>query len=142
MVRQCSEPVLAAARTGYLVSMDPTMHEGPGPLKDVVDGMTVVDAEGQTLGTVTELRMGDAEAATTAGQEDQQRTDVVTTFVRSLLDDFDLPEQTATRLVRLGYFRIDRPMARDQFVAADQVDRVEGESVHLSVAEAILATRR
>lgn len=42
---------------------------GPeGPIRDVANGMTVVDATGETVGIVDEIRMSDASAITSAGQ--------------------------------------------------------------------------
>ncbi|WP_036962295.1 hypothetical protein [Promicromonospora kroppenstedtii] len=57
---------------------------GPkGPIRDVTTGMTVLDADGQELGTVDEVHMADAGAVTGAGQttEATETPDSVLTWI-------------------------------------------------------------
>ncbi|PSK98699.1 hypothetical protein CLV30_11982 [Haloactinopolyspora alba] len=122
--------------------MTENISDGPGPLRHVHEGMPVLDADGDDLGTVTELKMGDAEAATTAGQELPESEGLVRPFGHAARLEPELPEQAAARLLRVGYFRVDRPMARDVYVAADQVDRVEDGTVHLAVPLDMLLQRQ
>lgn len=121
---------------------DSTHQQGPGLLRDVHEGMTVLDADGDDLGTVAEVKMGDAEAATGAGQQMPESNDIVSSFGRAIRPGSGLPEQIAARLIRIGYFRVDRRLARDVYVAADQVQIVDADQVRLNVAADMLATRR
>ncbi|TDD66459.1 hypothetical protein E1262_22180 [Jiangella aurantiaca] len=103
-------------------------------LGDVREGMTVVDALGEELGPVAEVKLGDPEAVTTAGQEPAPGgDDLVGTAARAIWSGPDLPEQEIARFRRVGYLRVDRAMARDLYAAADDVHRVDGEMVRLSV---------
>ncbi len=108
-------------------------HDGPG-LGDVREGMTVLDPDGQELGTVAEVKMSDPGAVTGAGQEMPPDNDLVSAIARAIRPG-ELPEQIAARLTRLGYFRIDQRLARDVLVAADQVAHVEDGQVQLNVSE-------
>lgn len=47
----------------------------------------------------------------------------------------DLNRQTATRLLRVGYLRIDREefLARHAYAAADRIQEVDDDTVRLSV---------
>ncbi|WP_053202233.1 DUF2171 domain-containing protein [Jiangella muralis] len=89
-------------------------------LGEVREGMTVVDALGEELGTVAEVRLGDPGAVTDAGQ-------------RPDAGGGDLPDEEAARLRRTGYLRVDRILAKDLYAAAGDVHRVDGEMVRLRV---------
>ncbi|RIQ20536.1 hypothetical protein [Jiangella rhizosphaerae] len=103
-------------------------------LGDVREGMTVVDALGEELGTVAEVKLGDPEAVTDAGQEPGPGgDDLIGSAARALWSGPDLPAQEVARLRRVGYLRVDRSLAKDLYAAADEVHRVDGEMVRLSV---------
>ncbi|PZF81655.1 hypothetical protein [Jiangella anatolica] len=102
-------------------------------LGEVREGMTVVDALGEELGTVAEVKLGDPEAVTTAGQEPAVGGDLLGTVGRAVWSGPDLPAEEVARLRRAGYLRVDRTLARDLYAAADEVHRVDGEMVRLSV---------
>lgn len=115
---------------------DTTWDDGAGRLRDVREGMTVVDASGEELGTVTEVRFGDTRTVTTEGQAPELGDDgVFTAFARALDDGPQVPDQDRARLLRLGYLRVGRLLARDLYAAADEVDGVEGETVRLVLTE-------
>jgi hypothetical protein len=86
--------------------------------------MPVVDAAGERIGKVSVVKMGDPEAVTTEGEE----TDDGEPHVVGELRD---------RLLRLGFIKINRKgfLRPDGYASADQIDRVEGESVRLSVTD-------
>jgi hypothetical protein len=68
--------------------------------------------------------MGDPEAVTTQGEEtDGGEPHVV--------------GEPREQLLRIGFVKIDRKgfLRPDAYAAADQIDRVEGDSVHLSVKD-------
>lgn len=118
------------------------MQSGQGPIEDVHEGMKVVDADGEELGTVAEMKMGDAAAVTSAGQQGPRQDDLISTFARGIWDGSDVPEQAAERLIRLGYVRVDVKMAPDRYAAADLIERVDGDVVHLNVGKDALARSR
>jgi hypothetical protein len=102
-----------------------------GPIERVLAGMPVIDSQGNEIGKVELVKMGDSEAVTTVGQDVDKKPDV--------------PPPFADRLVRIGYLRVDRKglFARDAYVAATEIDRVEedavrGDKVILNVPEDML----
>jgi hypothetical protein len=96
-----------------------------GPIAQVREGMPVIDAAGERIGKVSYVKMGDPEAVTTQGQETDDGEPQVVGELRK-------------RLLRVGFVKIDRKgfLRPDGYVAADQIDRVEGDSVRLSVTDA------
>lgn len=108
------------------------------PLARVREGMQVIDARGAVVGTVKEVKMGDAQAATHYGQRSATDGSFLAE-VKSLFvgGEPDVPGELATRLLRLGYIKIDGPgmLGPDRYAAADRVTAVDDQAVHLSVAE-------
>ena len=107
-----------------------------GPISMVMNGDTVVDSTGKELGTVKFVKMGDPNAVTDEGQEDDSPG-----FFGLGGDDYDmgnLPEQARHQLMRVGFIHIDVSLADDRFAGAGQVARVENNTVYLSVPEADL----
>ncbi|WP_447001880.1 hypothetical protein ACRAKI_19175 [Saccharothrix isguenensis] len=106
----------------------------PGPLTDVQVGMAVLDSGGEQVGTVAAVKFGDPEAVTTEGRRGPRGVGemVRDTFVGS---EPDVPAQLAERLLRTGYVKIDAKgfFATDLYADADQVDRVEADTVRLGV---------
>lgn len=110
---------------------------GPGPIADAREGMSVVDESGDEIGTVKEVRMGNPEAVTSAGQS--METDLG--FMGDVADAFggsdDLSEHDQERLARVGFLRVDRGLLKgDAYVAGDRVLRVSGDTVHVQGAQA------
>jgi len=104
------------------------------PISQVHEGMSVRDADGADVGTVREVRMGDPQAATPAGQEPRQG---FFGAVAEALVGSDLPEQAREHLARTGYVRVDAhgPFSGSRYVAGDEIAAVDGETVGLSVPE-------
>jgi hypothetical protein len=109
-----------------------------GPISLVREGMRVVDVNGAEVGKVDDLRMGDAGAATA---REPGFTDGDTTLEEIGRAVFGLnnrlPDQIRHNLLRVGYIHIDGKgwlFDHDRYAAADQIARVEGDLVHLSVA--------
>ncbi|MEU4363015.1 hypothetical protein [Promicromonospora sp. NPDC023987] len=110
---------------------------GPeGPIREVTTGMTVVDAGGEEVGTVDEVRMADAGAVTGAGQSSETSGNVLTSLAEIFSTDSGMSEQAQERLARLGYVRVDASgmFAGHRYVEADQIASVAGTEVRLSVA--------
>jgi hypothetical protein len=95
-----------------------------GPIEQVREGMRVVDATGKDVGRVEFVQLGDPDAVTTQGQ------------ARAGIEP-RVPGELAERLMRIGFVKVDRKgfFKSDAYVGADEIDRVEGEIVHLLVKD-------
>jgi hypothetical protein len=103
-----------------------------GPISRAAIGDKVVDSTGKEVGTVKFVKMGDPNAVTAEGQEDDSPG-----FL-GLGDDYDmgnLPEQARHQLMRVGFIHIDVSWADDRFAGAGQIARVARNTVYLSVPE-------
>ncbi|MDQ1744544.1 MAG: hypothetical protein QOE23_2883 [Pseudonocardiales bacterium] len=100
-----------------------------GPLDQVVEGMRVVDGDGEEVGKVEFVKMGDPEAVTIAGEDPNTMPLVRSPF--------------AERLLRVGYIQIDRKglFAGDAYAAATQIERVAGGTVYLNVPKGMLLAK-
>ena len=113
-----------------------------GPIAQVHEGMNVIDASGDKIGTVEMIKMGDPQAATID-------SDVPTGnwpgpgYRRFFSWDAepDLPEPIAARLMRTGFIKIDAKglFARDRYVSADRIASVSNDTVRLTVNKDDLA---
>jgi hypothetical protein len=132
-LRSMSTDNTSAGRTGDIANT--------GPIDLAVTGMRVVDANGDELGKVDDVKMGDPSAVTTQGEE-YDDGDLIDDIGQAVFGGSDLPDQIRHNLIRVGYLRIDGKgwFDTDYFAAADQIQRVEGDTVHLSVAKEALPT--
>jgi len=108
-----------------------------GPISMVTIGDTVVDSTGKEIGTVKFVKMGDPNAVTDEGQEDD-RPGILGWGIGGDYDMGNLPEQARHQLMRVGFIHIDVSWADDRFAGAGQIARVENNTVYLSVPEANL----
>jgi hypothetical protein len=113
------------------------------PLANVHEGMHVVDASGHDVGRVQYVQMGDAEAVTTAGQNDRPR-DLIADVADAVFPNErepDVPEPLRSELRRTGYIKIDGPdlLDTDRYVASNRVREVAQDRVRLSVRKEDLA---
>lgn len=136
---------------------------GSGPMTRVTEGMSVVDANGEELGRIESVVMGDATAATTAGQEYAAEPDpdlvvgapagsASTTAGAGVVaglggifgggDGPDLAEPMRSQMLRAGYVKIDGKgwFGSDLYASADQVADVSNGVVRLNVAKEGLAS--
>lgn len=103
----------------------------PGPVREVREGMHVLDVDGEDVGTVAEVRMGDSQAVTGEGQQGSGGTSAL---VAAFTAGPTIPEQERERMVRLGYLRVGGGLlSSDRYVTADQVVDVDGDRVQLDV---------
>ena len=107
-----------------------------GPISQVAIGDTVVDSTGKEIGTVKFVKMGDPNAVTTEGQEDDDPGFLG--LVDDSYDMGDLPEHAQHQLMRVGFIHINVSWADDRYAGAGQIARVEKNTVHLTVPEANL----
>ncbi|MDQ3044294.1 MAG: DUF2171 domain-containing protein [Chloroflexota bacterium] len=123
-----------------------TGGEGSARLNEIREGMTVIDAAGEEIGTVDYIKMGDPQAATTDGQTPRQRGDELLDVAAGVFgaeSEPKVPEAMRARFLRSGFFKIDSAglFAKDRYVTADQIADVSAETVRLSVAQGDLAER-
>ena len=108
-----------------------------GPITQVSEGMRVIDANGDDIGKVVSVKMGDPTAVTTVGEEASGGTSVLDDAGNIFGGDGDpdLPETFRNELMRVGYIRIDAKgwFNRDRYAAADQIAGVSGDTVRLSI---------
>lgn len=115
------------------------MHNPDKPVPataQVRAGMRVLDCSGEDVGTVRLVRMGDAEATTTAGQENTGEP------IRPLADflgagEPDVHPQFVARLQRTGYLKIvtDGLFRGAVYAPADEISAVHEDVVHLSSSQ-------
>ncbi len=114
----------------------------PGPISLVATGMRVVDAAGQEIGKVDEVRMGDPGAVTSREPGFTDGDTAIDEIGRAIFGvGSRLPGPVRETLLRIGYIRIDGKgwlFDKDHYAASDQIARVEGDVVHLSVGEDVL----
>ncbi|MCK0116281.1 hypothetical protein BCE75_10322 [Isoptericola sp. CG 20/1183] len=120
-----------------------TDFAGPeGPIRHVTEGMRVVDVEGETVGKVEAVRMGDAGATTSSGQGmDSGADDPLSLLADAFGAGTQLDEHTQERLLRIGFLRVDAKgvFTGDRYVEADQIADVVDDEVRLSVPKDRLA---
>ena len=107
------------------------------PISSVREGMTVVDADGNKVGDVSFVRLGDPEAVTLEGQVDVNEGRSILDDVASAFgggDEPKVPDAIGRRLVHDGFIKIDGGLMRgDWYANADQVAAVAGDTVRLNV---------
>lgn len=120
-------------------------HSGIGgsPLLNLVhEGMAVVDVDGDKVGTVSLVKMGDSSALTTRGNEitTAQDTNLIGQMGGEALDDEfepEVPEPVRSQLVREGFIKIDGgglfDLATDRYASANQIAAVDDDTVRLLV---------
>ena len=110
-----------------------------GPIAQVREGMTVVDAAGDQIGKVEFVKMGDPAAMTIVGEESGGGGGLLDTggSLSGGGGDPDLPEAFRNELVRVGFIKIDGKgwFGRDHYASAEQIAGVSGDTVRLSVAK-------
>ncbi len=132
-----------------------------GPISRVQEKMKVVDVNGEELGKVDSVQMGDPSAATTAGETMGMGADnsvgmapggSTSTLAGTALADveagffggrgLDLPEPIRSELLRVGFLKIDGKgwFDSDRYARADQIADVSNDTVRLSVAKDTLPT--
>ena len=93
------------------------------PMRDVREGMKVVDSDGKVIGKVEDFKMGDPAVTTAAGESQIAPEDFFDVYGRQ----DEISPHLARRLLRIGFVEIDRKglFRHNQIVASDQLDRVD-----------------
>ena len=113
-------------------------------IEQVREGMTVVDRAGAQVGQVSLVQMGDPDAVTTAGNDDEV-PGLIRDVVRSVVGaEPDVPEPLRSRLLRYGFLKVAGPglMDTDRYVRADRIASIAGDTIRLSVTRDQLVEER
>jgi hypothetical protein len=110
-------------------------------LASVHEGMTVVDANGDEVGTVEYIKMGDPQAVTTMGEEINPGDgglvgDLAGAFTGGGGEP-DVPEPFRSELLRMGFVKVDGPgwFGKDRYFMPNRIARVSGDTVALNVTK-------
>ena len=134
-----------------------------GPMGQVREGMTVVDANGDEVGTVASFKMGDPAAMTTMGEETGDAGPFAVGGVAgggatggtggsgsgmvgggvfgaapaAAGDEPRVDDPYRSELIRAGYIKVDAKgwFSGDRYVSAEHVAGVSGDTVRLSIAK-------
>ena len=118
-------------------------------LRNVHEGMKVVDARRNEIGRVDWVQYGnddpataDVEARTTEGVEDERDDTLIDNIVDAFRVD-ELPEALRQRLLMQGFVRIDSDgiFAADRYVLPDQIAGVADDELMLKVEKSDLVKR-
>ena len=109
-------------------------------LAQVREGMDVYDLDGNKVGSVAEVFMGDVADALATGAEPQAGSEVNAPGEGSLVNDVarvftdNMPEVVRNRLRHNGFVRMDGGLlGSDRFALREHVAAVDGKRVRLNV---------
>ncbi len=107
-------------------------HAANQIINQVQEGMRVVDVNGEELGKVERVKMGNPDAATVSPAS-WNDPGLIAAFLGA--SEPDVPEALAGRLMRFGFIKIDGKgwIDTDRYVTADQIGRVSRDTVTLTV---------
>ncbi len=98
------------------------------------EGMDVVSVNGDDVGTVKSVKIGNPDAITAEGQTGEENDSLISTVMRAFAGDDNMDDERRERLLRMGYIEVEGAgLSRDFYVAADRIDRTDGQKVYLSV---------
>ena len=107
-------------------------------------GMSVQDVEGDKIGKVNLVQLGDPEAGLEAREHAALGKGLlVEEFSRGYGTGGEphVPDPLRARMLEAGFIRIDGGLfSRTRYAIVDQIDRVEGDVVHLRSTKHDLAT--
>lgn len=111
-------------------------------IEQVREGMHVVDLNGDKLGDVEYVQMGDEGAITTQGTnqdspQEQMPKAAIGGVTETLHDsEPDVPDTKRRQLLRSGFIKVDRSWGHAaRYVEPDQIAEVTGDTVRLSIAQ-------
>jgi len=113
-------------------------EDASAPIALVRQGMRVVDADGEEIGKVAYVKMGDPQAVTLAGQEPtgEGLFDTLAELAGSEGEP-KVPSPAREQLLRTGFIRIDAKgfFASDRYASADAIASVTAGTVVLKIAK-------
>ncbi len=111
-------------------------------LEQIREGMRVVDATGEEVGTVEYIKMGDPQAVTTVGEVMDRDDTLIEDAARAFGADPepDVPEPFRSELLREGFVKVDGPgwFGADRYLRAVDIGDVTMDTVRLRVAKEAL----
>lgn len=108
-------------------------------LSQVKEGMAVVDANGDHIGTVKSVYFGgDSEQM---NRNDPYQNTFADFIARAFAVEPDIPETLRNRMEQEGFIVVDRTLAIDPYVLPEQVHMVSDNSIILRTAVDELLTR-
>lgn len=110
-------------------------------IEKVYEGMQVVDSQGEKIGKVEAVKMGDPQAVTTTG-EGLEKGGLFHQVVTSIFGpEIKLPQSLRDNLLRSGFIKIDGTdlLDTDRFVPANKIASVTNDTVRLSVPKGRIA---
>lgn len=117
--------------------LDLYLHDAPETqrLSRVWPGMRVVDANGEEVGKVELVQMGDPEAVTVSPVVLQDRLGLREAFLGGT--EPHLPEPFFSHLLRVGFVKIDGRgwLDTDYYVTPDMIQEVSGDTVKLNTTK-------
>ena len=109
---------------------------GPPVMAQVREGMAVVDAAGERVGTVEYVQMGESEAATPQGNVERSGSLLQGAGIVGLSNEAapDVPAPIRAQLLREGFLKVNAPwLAADRYVRSDLIGSVDQDTVRLTV---------
>ncbi|WP_265515470.1 hypothetical protein [Nitratireductor luteus] len=111
-------------------------------LSRIHDGMRIIDATGEEIGTVETVHMPEGDLSNpqaetlTAGPNPGQFASTLTASLARAFTTDHVPEVLQKRLLREGFVRVDVDglLAADRYVLPEQIDSVAGDAVHLTAS--------
>jgi len=109
-------------------------------LNMIKKGMKVFDNSGDEIGTVEWVHFGEAEGPPATGAatppSEHLQSDLVETVGNAFKSD-DLPQELRERLLMRGFVKMDskKLFGVDRYVMTDQIEKVDKNGVHLTVAD-------
>ena len=108
-------------------------------LSRIQEKMKVVDVNGDEIGKVDAVMMGDPQAVTTAGQEDMGTGSLVSAAAQAFGggSEPDVPEPFRSELLREGFIKVDGKgwLDTDRYLRASDIADVTADEVRLRVAK-------
>jgi hypothetical protein len=104
-------------------------------LGQIREGMRVVDANGEEVGKIEIIQMGDPDAVTVSPIVLQDRLGLREAFLRGT--EPHVPEPFFSHLLRVGFVKIDGRgwIDTDYYVTPDMIQEVAGDTVKLNTAK-------
>ena len=103
----------------------------------IKEGMDVVDASGEHVGKVTDLRVGDPDATDAGGGEARNAAEGLAMAFGGHREP-NVPQPLVGRMIGQGYIKIDakRHFRKDHhhYATAEQIAAVDGTTVRLAVS--------
>jgi hypothetical protein len=113
------------------------VHDSPETqrLSQIWPGMRVIDANGEEVGKVEFIQMGDPEAVTVSPIVLQDRLGLREAFLGGT--EPHVPEPFFSHLLRVGFVKIDGRgwIDTDYYVTPDMIQEVSGDTVKLNTAK-------